>query len=153
MKRSPTRLDYCQYLLLTPVNHTLTNFADHKENMSHDYCEKHKKAASSLPHRQLRKFFNNSKHKRASSLPHRQLRKSEPSDEPSSWSSLPHRQLRKSDLAVLAWTWRSLPHRQLRNELRLIDSCNRGSLPHRQLRNVKLPTSNLSSWFTAAQAA
>jgi hypothetical protein len=36
MKRSPTRLDYCQYLLVTPVNHTLTNFADHKENMSHD---------------------------------------------------------------------------------------------------------------------
>lgn len=36
MKRSPNRLDYCQYLLVTPVNHTLTNFADHKEKMSHD---------------------------------------------------------------------------------------------------------------------
>ena len=36
MKRQPTRLDYCQYLLVTPVNHTLTNFADHTETMSHD---------------------------------------------------------------------------------------------------------------------
>lgn len=36
MKRSPTRLDYCQYLPVTPVNHRLTNFTDHKENMSHD---------------------------------------------------------------------------------------------------------------------
>ncbi|MBR7780442.1 transposase, partial [Undibacterium sp. BYS50W] len=36
MKRSPTRLKYCQYLLVTPVSHTLTNFADHTENMSHD---------------------------------------------------------------------------------------------------------------------
>jgi hypothetical protein len=36
MKRSPTRLNHCQYLLVTPVNHTLTNFADHTENMRHD---------------------------------------------------------------------------------------------------------------------
>lgn len=36
MKHRLTRLDYCQYLLVTPVNHTLTNFADHTENMSHD---------------------------------------------------------------------------------------------------------------------
>lgn len=32
----PTRLDYCQYLLVSPLNHTLTNFADHSENISHD---------------------------------------------------------------------------------------------------------------------
>ena len=32
----PTRLDYCQYLLVSPINHTLTHFADHTENMSHD---------------------------------------------------------------------------------------------------------------------
>lgn len=32
----PTRLDYCQYLLVSPINHTLTNFADHTDNMSHD---------------------------------------------------------------------------------------------------------------------
>ena len=33
---SPTRLDYCQYLLSTPINYTLTHFADHSENFSHD---------------------------------------------------------------------------------------------------------------------
>lgn len=32
----PTRLNYCQYLLISPLNYTLTNFADHTENMSHD---------------------------------------------------------------------------------------------------------------------
>ena len=32
----PTRLDYCQYLLSTPINYTLTHFADHSENFSHD---------------------------------------------------------------------------------------------------------------------
>ena len=31
---SPTRLDYCQYLLSTPINYTLTHFADHSENFS-----------------------------------------------------------------------------------------------------------------------
>ena len=36
MTNSPTRLDYCQYLLSSPVNYTLTNFADHVERMSHD---------------------------------------------------------------------------------------------------------------------
>jgi hypothetical protein len=32
----PTRLDYCQFLLVSPVNHTLTYFAEHTEHMSHD---------------------------------------------------------------------------------------------------------------------
>ena len=32
----PTRLDYCQYLLSTPINYTLTHFADHCERFSHD---------------------------------------------------------------------------------------------------------------------
>ncbi|MGF6935758.1 hypothetical protein OKW41_004920 [Paraburkholderia sp. UCT70] len=36
MTKRPTRLDYCQYLLVSPINHTLTNFADHVEDMSHD---------------------------------------------------------------------------------------------------------------------
>ena len=37
MKTSrPTRIDYCQYLLVSPINHTLTNFADHTEGLSHD---------------------------------------------------------------------------------------------------------------------
>lgn len=31
-----TRLDYCQYLLSTQINYTLTNFADHSEEFSHD---------------------------------------------------------------------------------------------------------------------
>jgi hypothetical protein len=31
-----TRLDYCQYLLSSQINYTLTNFADHAEAFSHD---------------------------------------------------------------------------------------------------------------------
>ena len=31
-----TRLDYCQYLLVSQINYTLTNFADHSEKFSHD---------------------------------------------------------------------------------------------------------------------
>jgi hypothetical protein len=31
-----TRLDYCQYLLVSQNNYTLTNFADHTESFSHD---------------------------------------------------------------------------------------------------------------------
>jgi len=30
------RLDYCQYLLVSQINYTLTNFADHSETFSHD---------------------------------------------------------------------------------------------------------------------
>ena len=37
----PTRLDYCQYLLSTPVNYTLTHFADHSENFSHDQINRY----------------------------------------------------------------------------------------------------------------
>jgi hypothetical protein len=36
MKKSVTRLDYCQYLLVSQINYTLTNFADHSEKFSHD---------------------------------------------------------------------------------------------------------------------
>ncbi len=37
MKKKPvTRLDYCQYLLVSQINYTLTNFADHSEQFSHD---------------------------------------------------------------------------------------------------------------------
>ena len=36
MKEPVTRLDYCQYLLVTPLNYTLTNFAEHTEHFSHD---------------------------------------------------------------------------------------------------------------------
>jgi hypothetical protein len=39
MQASPapvSRLDYCQYLLSSQINYTLTNFADHTERFSHD---------------------------------------------------------------------------------------------------------------------
>ena len=36
MKTPVTRLDYCQYLLVSQINYTLTNFADHSEKFSHD---------------------------------------------------------------------------------------------------------------------
>ena len=31
-----TRLDYCQYLLVSQINYTLTNFADYCAQFSHD---------------------------------------------------------------------------------------------------------------------
>ncbi len=31
-----TRLDYCQYLLVSQMNYTLTNYADHTDKFSHD---------------------------------------------------------------------------------------------------------------------
>lgn len=36
MKEKVSRLDYCQYLLVSQINYTLTNFADHSEKFSHD---------------------------------------------------------------------------------------------------------------------
>jgi hypothetical protein len=36
MKAPVTRLDYCQYLLVSQINYTLTNFADHCTQFSHD---------------------------------------------------------------------------------------------------------------------
>jgi hypothetical protein len=36
MKAPVTRLDYCQYLLVSQINYTLANFADHCEQFSHD---------------------------------------------------------------------------------------------------------------------
>jgi hypothetical protein len=32
----PTRLDYCQYLVSSQINYTLTNFAEHSAKFSHD---------------------------------------------------------------------------------------------------------------------
>lgn len=37
----PTRLDYCQYLLTTNVNYTLTHYADHSEQFSHDQINRY----------------------------------------------------------------------------------------------------------------
>jgi hypothetical protein len=36
MEAKVTRLDYCQYLLVSQINDTLTNFADHCAQCSHD---------------------------------------------------------------------------------------------------------------------
>lgn len=36
MKTPVTRLDDCQYLLISQINYTLANFADHSEKFSHD---------------------------------------------------------------------------------------------------------------------
>lgn len=36
-----TKLDYCQYLLSSQINYTLTNLADHLESMSHDQINRY----------------------------------------------------------------------------------------------------------------
>jgi len=36
MTKRPTRLDYCQYLLVNPVNYTSTHFDEHMDSISHD---------------------------------------------------------------------------------------------------------------------
>jgi len=36
-----TRLDYCQFLLVTQTNYTLTYFAEHSENFSHDAVKRY----------------------------------------------------------------------------------------------------------------
>ena len=37
----PTRLDYCQYLLSSPINYTLTHSADHSEGFSRDMINRY----------------------------------------------------------------------------------------------------------------
>ncbi len=37
----PTRLDYCQYLVSSQINYTLTNFADHSLKFSHDQLNRY----------------------------------------------------------------------------------------------------------------
>jgi len=41
MKDPVTRLDYCQYLLVSQINYTLTNFAEHRERFSHDQINRY----------------------------------------------------------------------------------------------------------------
>ena len=36
-----TRLDYCQYLLVSQINYTLTNYAEHTEQFSHDMANRY----------------------------------------------------------------------------------------------------------------
>lgn len=44
-----TKLDYCQYLLSSQVNYTLTNLADHLENFSHDTINRYLKGEKLSP--------------------------------------------------------------------------------------------------------
>lgn len=45
-----TRLDYCQYLLSSQINYTLTNFADHTEKFSHDTINRYLAGEKITPH-------------------------------------------------------------------------------------------------------
>ncbi len=45
-----TRLDYCQYLLSSQINYTLTNFADHTEKFSHDTINRYLGGEKITPH-------------------------------------------------------------------------------------------------------
>ena len=40
-KERVTRLDYCQYLLVSQINYTLTHYADHTEQFSHDMANRY----------------------------------------------------------------------------------------------------------------
>lgn len=44
-----TRLDYCQYLLVSQTNYTLTNFADHSDSLSHDKINHYLKSDKLTP--------------------------------------------------------------------------------------------------------
>jgi hypothetical protein len=45
-----TRLDYCQYLLVSQINYTLTNFAEHAEQFSHDAANRYLAGDQVRPH-------------------------------------------------------------------------------------------------------
>lgn len=45
-----TRLDYCQYLLSSQINYTLTNYADHTEKFSHDTINRYLAGEKITPH-------------------------------------------------------------------------------------------------------
>jgi len=49
MKKPVTRLDYCQYLLVSQINYTLTNFADHCEQFSHDAINRYLRSERITP--------------------------------------------------------------------------------------------------------
>jgi len=49
-KPTVTRLDYCQYLLISQINYTLTNFADHTEKFSHDAINRYLAGEKITPH-------------------------------------------------------------------------------------------------------
>jgi hypothetical protein len=49
-KRQVTRLDYCQYLLVSQINNTLTNSAEHAEKFSHDAANRYLAGDEIRPH-------------------------------------------------------------------------------------------------------
>lgn len=49
-KESVARLDCCQYLLISQINYTLTNFADHTEKFSHAAINRYLAGEKITPH-------------------------------------------------------------------------------------------------------
>ena len=49
-KQTITRVEYCQYLLSSQINYTLTNFADHTEKFSHDAINRYLAGEKITPH-------------------------------------------------------------------------------------------------------
>lgn len=49
MRDNVSRLDYCQYLLVSQINCTLTNFADHSGRLSHDAVNRYLRGDSITP--------------------------------------------------------------------------------------------------------
>ena len=47
---TPTRLNYCQYLLSSQINYTLTHFADHSQYFSHDMINRYLAGGRITPH-------------------------------------------------------------------------------------------------------
>ncbi len=45
-----TKLDYCQYLLSSPINYTVTNLADHLDGISHDRINRYLRGEKLTPH-------------------------------------------------------------------------------------------------------
>ncbi len=44
-----SKLDYCQYLLSSQVNYTLTNLADHLQSFSHDSINRYLRGEKLTP--------------------------------------------------------------------------------------------------------
>lgn len=49
MSDKVSRLDYCQYLLVSQINYTLTNFADHCQRFSHDAINRYLRGEKITP--------------------------------------------------------------------------------------------------------
>ncbi len=45
-----TKLDYCQYLLSSPINYTVTNLANHLDGISHDRINRYLQVEKLTPH-------------------------------------------------------------------------------------------------------